>query len=280
MKILVVCGPTATGKTGLAISLAQTFHGELVSADSRQVYKGLDALTGKDRSWDIPIHLYDVVEPGEEFSVSHFVRLAEAAIADIGRRKKLPIVVGGTGFYLRALTKPFETIAIPPDWPRRRQLETLPVNTLQTLVDSTRLERMNESDRKNPRRLIRAIEVAGNTSSQRTPTYDALWLGLTAPLPIIKQRIKERIAKRFADAAHEARTGLPPILGAEALLAFSSGANTREEAFTKWTQAEYDYAKRQRLWFRKEKDIHWFDVCNTDYQYEVEALVREWYTRV
>ena len=279
-KILIICGPTATGKTGLAISLAKKFRGELVSADSRQVYKGLDALTGKDRSDEIPILLYDVVAPTEKFSVAHFVRLARNTIEDIGNRGTLPIVVGGTGLYLRALTRPIETIAIPPDWALRRRLETVSLDELQTLVDPHRLERMNDSDKRNPRRLIRVIEIAKSekTSSQHTPAYDTLWIGLTAPLPILKDRIETRIRSRFNQAVREVRNDLPSILGVDSLLAFTRGEVVKDEALRKWEQAEYQYAKRQMTWFRKEKAIHWFDVQHADYQREVEALVRGWYT--
>lgn len=275
MKLLIICGPTATGKTKLAISLAKTFHGEIVNADSRQVYRGLDALTGKDRSEEVPIWLYDVAD--QEFSVAHFVRLAHSAIESIAKKGKLPIVVGGTGFYLRALTESIDTISIPPNWPLREQLALLSVRELQKLVKRERLKKMNESDRKNPRRLIRAIEVAGNTSSQRVPKYDALWIGLTAPLSILKRRIAERITGRFDTAVGEVCEGLPPILGARALLSFNRGEITKEESLIKWTQEEYQYARRQITWFKKEKQIHWFDV-SMKYTHKVVAFVREWYT--
>lgn len=277
-KILIVCGPTGTGKTKFAITIAKQFNGELVSADSRQIYQGLDALTGKDRSEEIPIWVYDVVSTDEAFTVSHFVRLAHHAIFDIHRRGKLPIVVGGTGFYIRALTQPFETIAIPPNWPQRKHLETLSVDALQKLVNPKRLERMNQSDSRNPRRLMRAIEVAGSASSQRVPIYDPLWIGLAAPLLILKRRITERIAKRFEKAVTEVRDGLPPILGTNPLLSFVHGESTKEETLKDWAQAEYQYAKRQMTWFRKEKDIHWFDVNTVDCLSNIEALVKGWYT--
>lgn len=277
-KILIICGPTGTGKTKLAIELAKLMNGELINADSRQVYIGLDALTGKDRSKKERIWLYDVVAAEEEFSVAHFVLLAQSAIEHIAQKRKLPIVVGGTGFYLRALVNPPETMAIPPDLARRKHLETLPVETLQTLVDPARFALMNQSDRKNPRRLIRAIEVGGKISSQKTPSYNALWIGLTASLPLLKQRITDRVMQRFDAACREVRVGLPPILGTEVLLGYTRGEYTKEEALKDWAQAEYQYAKRQLTWFRKENAICWFDVNTIDYQKEVEALVEEWYT--
>src|SRR3990172_7447839 len=108
-KLLVICGPTATGKTALAVKIAKILDGELVSADSRQVYREMDIGTGKDRETigDVPIWMYDVVSPDEEFSVSQYMKLARSAIADIHARAKLPIIVGGTGFYINALIRPF-----------------------------------------------------------------------------------------------------------------------------------------------------------------------------
>lgn len=280
-KLLIICGPTATGKTALALRLAKIYNGELVNADSRQIYKGLDTLTGKDRSEDVAIHLYDVVDVIDEFSVTHFVRLANKAIDDIHARGKLPIIVGGTGFYLRALTEEIETLFIPPNVALRKHLDMLSVERLKEQlkkVDMHRFTGMNESDRKNPRRLIRAIEVAGNTAPQRSPKYDSLWIGLTAALPILKQRIAKRISDRFSTAVGEVRDGLPPILGADALISYKRGEMTKEESITKWIQAEYRYARRQITWFKKVKQIHWFDV-SAKFTDEVVAFVREWYTQ-
>lgn len=277
-KILIICGPTGTGKTKLAVALAKTFRGELINADSRQVYVGLDALTGKDRSPDVPIWLYDIADG--EFSVAHFVPLAQSAIEHIAQKRKLPIVVGGTGFYLRALVNPPETMAIPPDWARRKHLETLPVDTLQTLVDPARFALMNESDRKNPRRLIRATEVGSKISSQSARSYDALWIGLTAPLPLLKQRITDRVIQRFDAACREVRVGLPPILGTEVLLGYTRGEYTKEEALKDWAQAEYQYAKRQLTWFRKEKQVHWFDVSDPKTKEQIIDTVKAWYTSI
>lgn len=274
-KIVIICGPTGTGKTKLALALAKKFNGELINADSRQVYKSLDALTGKDRSEEIAIWLYDVVGTDQEFSVAHFVRLAGRAIYDIDKRGKLPIVVGGTGFYLKALTESIDTISIPPNLTLRKKLNSTPLIKLQEelqRVDPARWMTMNDSDRSNPRRLIRAIEVSGNTSTQRTPKYDAFWIGLTAPLPVLKQRIEARVKARWDKALSEVTDDLPPILGAGPLFLFLRGEVTKEEALRKWITAEYQYAKRQLVWFRKQKQILWLDEA------QVEEHVRQWYT--
>ena len=282
-KLLVVCGPTATGKTALAMKLAKQRNGELISADSRQVYKGLDALTGKDRSDGGAVWLYDVVQPGSEFSVAHFVRLARSVIVDIHKRKKLPIVVGGTGFYLTALTTAIDSLAVPPNPTLRKAFHGASLESFQRelqRVDLGRWGRMNESDQKNPRRLIRAIEVARSTTytPPPPPRYDVLWIGLAAPLPILQQRIRKRVAERFDKAASEVRDGLPPILGVASLLSFTRGQSTKEETLAKWAWAEYQYARRQMTWFKKQKEIQWFDVSDTSYSEAVAACVTAWYT--
>lgn len=282
-KLLIICGPTGTGKTKLAISLAKQFNGELISADSRQVYQGLDALTGKDRSEEVPIWLYDVAQIHEVFTVAHFVRLAEAAIDNIYKRKKLPIVVGGTGFYLRALITSIDTIAVPPNPALRETLRATSLDRLQEQLrrcDRDRWSTMNESDQKNPRRLIRAIEVARSAPHARrvTPRYDTLQVGLTSPLPVLKQRITERVAMRFDNAVTEVCDGLPPILGADPLLSFKREEISKEETLMKWMLAEYQYAKRQMTWFNKQTNVHWFAAGDKELLRKVEAFVTSWYT--
>ena len=200
-QLLIICGPTATGKTALALHLAKKFGGELISADSRQVYRGMDIGTGKDidqkskiknqneklnpsftsplikgrrggvnkkftvgfRNKDeVPIWLVDIVEPDYVFNVGEFKQLAEAVIQDIWQRGKLPIIVGGTGLYVRALLRPWDGIFIPPNASLRQKLDKLTVEELQTELKkntSEKFESMNHSDRFNPRRLVRAIEV-------------------------------------------------------------------------------------------------------------------------
>jgi len=124
-KILIICGPTATGKTQLAANLAKKFSGELISADSRQVYQEMDIVTGKDQPKGVKIHGLDLVKPDEEFSVAHFVKYAVGLINQIIKRKKLPIVVGGTGLYINSLIKPPKTLLVKPDWRLRKQLDKI-----------------------------------------------------------------------------------------------------------------------------------------------------------
>ncbi|MFZ5844902.1 MAG: tRNA (adenosine(37)-N6)-dimethylallyltransferase MiaA [Patescibacteria group bacterium] len=283
-KVLIICGPTATGKTALALKLAKKFDGELISADSRQIYKGGDALTGKERAKDIPIWLYDVIDVGKPFSAHDFKKLATRAIIDITRRGKLPIVVGGTGFYLKALTEPPATLSIPPNTTLRQHLVQLSQAELQARLkhlDSGRWERMNQSDRQNPRRLIRAIEVAtrGKTARPRASHYDVLWIGLTTAPPVLREYIEIRVQARFHEAVEEVQDGMEGILGAPPLLAYTRGEISKEEALAIWTRKEYHYAKRQLTWFKKESSIHWFDITRPNYQKEIAIQVAAWYTK-
>jgi len=252
------------GKTALAAGLGKQFHGELVSADSRQVYRGMDLVTGKDRP-DVPIWLYDVADPDEEFSVSRWVRLAHGAIADILKRNKLPIVVGGTGLYIHALLQPFATIDIPPNKALRAKLRTVSVAELQKMVTRSG---MNDSDWQNPRRLIRKIELAKEKKTPSTPPkiYDTLLIGLAAPMSVADQRIDERLARRT-------RAGLAEEI-ASLLARYSRGLPSMSAIGLN----EHAYARRQMTWFKREKGIHWFDVTDPEHQSKVAALVAAWYT--
>ncbi len=237
VKLLIVCGPTATGKTTLAAELAKTFNGELISADSRQVYMGRDLETNKERP-NVPIWLYDVVHPGEEFSVSHWVKLARLAIADVRNRKKLPIIVGGTGLYIKALLQPFETMDVPPN--KKLREKHLSVQELQKMV--VRGD-MNDSDWNNPRRLIRRIETA-EVKSLQGDSLKALIIGLTASLPVLYRRIDDHVKERI-------RRGMKEI-----------------------PSNEHAIARKQLTWFKKQKGIHWFDCTSPTLFSDVVYLVR------
>ncbi|MDZ7586852.1 MAG: isopentenyl transferase family protein, partial [Patescibacteria group bacterium] len=154
-KILIICGPTATGKTKLAVTLAKKFSGEIISADSRQIYQGMDIVTGKDlpaaKQAGITIYGYDLIKPDEEFSVAHFVKYAHDLINQI----RFPIIVGGTGLYLNSLINPPPTLTIPPNWQLRKKLEKKSAVQLQKAlmkINPIRFNQMNHSDQLNPRR--------------------------------------------------------------------------------------------------------------------------------
>ena len=233
-KLLIICGPTATGKTKLAFHLAQLFNAELISADSRQVYRGMDIGTGKDlpvnfefrvssfefntkkisyytdgktRIWGL-----DVVNPDEEFSVAHFRQYTNIVLPTIFARKKLPIIVGGTGLYIKSILEPLGDIAVPQNPSLRDELAHLSVSNLQERllrVDEDRLDRMNNSDRNNPRRLIRAIEIGEyykthmTYKAHKTHTKDHLIIGLTAPLETLRKNISTRVVERMQNGMME-----------------------------------------------------------------------------
>lgn len=288
-KLLVIGGATATGKTEIAVHLAKLFGGELVSADSRQVYKGMDIGTGKDLSEvaDIPLWMIDVVAPDEEFSVSHYARLAKSAITDIRKRKKLPIVVGGTGLYIQSLTHGFDTIDIPPNKKLREKLKDASVRQLQGMIDRSVLDTMNESDKNNPRRLIRKIEIIAHTTKSRiVEDQDVLFIGLTAPMEELYRRIDARVEKRVTQGIKDEiqtllRKGYSWDLPSMNTLGYKQwkDAFSDEEAIIRWKYDEHAYARRQITWFRKEKNIVWFDIHPSNSFAAIEKLVREWYTK-
>lgn len=211
-KLLIITGPTGVGKTKFAVTVARKFNGELISADSRQVYKGMDIVTGKDTDEisksGIRVWLCDLIDPDEPFSVSLWHQAAVSAIADISGRGKLPIVVGGTGLYIRSLLENLETINIPVNFQLRHVLSNMSVSDLFVQlrhINPIKANSLNNSDRNNSRRLIRAIEIAGNSSNRthiaNSPNYLTLTLTLIAPIETLKQRISERVTRRISNGA-------------------------------------------------------------------------------
>ncbi|MCL4390032.1 MAG: hypothetical protein M1484_01830 [Patescibacteria group bacterium] len=252
-KLLVITGPTATGKTKLGIELAQKYNGEILSADSRQVYKSLDIGTGKQTKyfqWGI-----DLVAPNAKFNVSDYVKYANKVLEDIWRRGKLPIVVGGTGLYIKALLEPFDTINVPIDKELRSknyELRELQEKLQQT--DPTKWAAMNESDRQNPRRLIRALEVAiASSKTGLHPVMDdtnSLIIGLTASREYLNRLIAKRIAAR-------------PAVGQEAARAVGQAAT----ALAYRGKSEQAYAHRQMAYLKKFlPQTIWFDIGSKNWK--------------
>ena len=303
----MICGPTATGKTSLGIKLAKKFKGEIISADSRQVYQGMDIGTGKDvvgvkRSQagcysvkGVKIWLLDVVRPNQEFSVAHYVSLARARIRKIWQRKKLPILVGGTGFYISGVIDGLGTLGVKPDWQLRRRLEILPREKLfdeLARLDSAKAANMNVSDRKNPRRLVRAIEVAMKGGHQKkTPLEvdEILFIGLKASYQVLYKKIDQRVRKRVRQgvkkeiknlmkAGYDWQTSvLRSTLGYKQWRPFFEKNIPQKEIIEKWSLAEHGYCRRQMTWFRKNQRIQWFDIKTQKWQDKVVGLVGNWY---
>lgn len=323
-KLLVICGPTSTGKTSLAIKLAKKFNGEIVSADSRQVYKKMDIGTGKDLPENaklkyplfskygyylinavpagrqgIKIWGYDLAKTTEEFNVSWYLKFANKIIPEIQRRGKLPILVGGTGLYINGVVHGIPTIDVPKNEKLRTELETRNADRLyETLsqMDSLKAASLNSSDKKNPRRLIRAIEIAqwklGNGSlgiSEINPDIGSiLEIGLSAPSDFINEKIEQRVELRVRKGIKKEIESLinsginwesqsMASIGYRQWRDFFEGAVEEEKIIDEWKKEERKYAKRQITWFKKDKGIVWFDVIGKDYPKNVEKLIEKWY---
>ena len=252
-KVLIICGPTATGKTKFALELAKKFNGELVSADSRQVYIGNDLETGKDfhlNTDNIKIWLLDILQQGEEFSVSAWRHLAQEAIKDILSQGKLPIVVGGSGLYIKSLVQDLPDIDVPFDKKLRRDWEDKSAKELFDYlksINSAKASSMNDSDAKNPRRLIRAIEICSfkHTVNYQPTNYELLLIGLTSSKENLTTRIKKRVADRGLAKSFEAK--------------------------------EVAIMRKQVVWFKKQPLVTWFDVTKPDWQAQAIKLVSSWY---
>lgn len=204
-KIVAIVGPTASGKSDLAVKLAKKFNGEVISADSRQVYRGMDIGTGKITKKEmkgIRHYLLDVASPKQTFTVAKYQKLGKKAIKEIIKKGKLPIVCGGTGFYVDALLYNYDLPQVPPDQKLRKKLEK---ETLKALFEKLRKldpERAKTIDKKNKRRLIRALEIIIKTRKpvpklQKNPVYNFLILGIKKPKKVLRQRIKDRLLKRI-----------------------------------------------------------------------------------
>lgn len=279
-KLLVICGPTATGKTELAIELTKKFDGVIISADSRQVYKYMDIGTGKGR---IKVLGYDIVNPDEEFSVSSYVNFAKKEINKIIKQRKLPILVGGTGLYIKGIVDGIETIDIPPNKDLRKKLSKKTTNELFEMlskINPQKAKAMNDSDKKNSRRLIRAMEIS-NFQSQNHKLYippnpyKTLFIGLTAPLEVLKKNINNRVDERVK-AGFEKEIEFLKNKGywktaPQVTLGYKDWPNIE-----KWKREEFEYAKRQITWFKKDKRINWFDISSSNYKKEIEDMINLW----
>ena len=315
-KVLIICGPTATGKTRFGLQMAKKFKGEIVSADSRQVYVGMDIVTGKDLpsnlksqisnlKWrdrnlgfyeigGIKVWLYDVVSPNEPFNVAFWKECADIVIADIRSRDSLPVVVGGTGLYLKSLTHSLSQISVPPHQILRTQLAAKSAKYLFNYLnklDPNRASRLNSSDRANPRRLIRAIEIA-LSSNQPPPSLLAktraegenlregrgvsyLTIGLTAPRAELYRRVDLRVDDRLRQGAEAECQRLVSKYGWDLPSFTASGyrALRSSEPKTIWSNLEHAYIRRQLTWFTHKPDVRWFDITASRWQSRAQELI-------
>jgi tRNA dimethylallyltransferase len=314
-KVLVITGPTATGKTDLAIKLAKKYNGELIACDSRQVYKGLDLGTGKLPSADvryekkegfwlidgIKVWLYDIASPQKRYSLTRYVKDTEKVIKSILNEDRLPIIVGGTGLYLNALLYGLEESNIPINSFLRKELEKKDLLELQGRLKNLSpdiFHNLNNSERNNSRRLIRHIEKLTNSpkatnESQKSlvSDFDILIIGLTAKKEFLDKRIDIRLEKRFKQGMIKEVEKLKEQgltfkrmreLGLEyrVLADFLKGKfKTQQELIINLKEKNRQYAKRQMTWFKKQKDIHWFDIESKDFNPKVEEFILDWYNQ-
>lgn len=284
-KLIVVCGPTASGKTALSIGLAKAFSGEVVSADSMQIYRGMDIGTAKPTAAEmegVPHHMLDVAEPGESYSVSRYAREAAACVDDILRRGKQPIVCGGTGLYIDGLLRGTEFQPCGVDLGLREALEEQwqqagPAAMMARLAqaDPESAARLHINDK---RRILRALEVylatgetitAHNLRTQTVPPrYAAVQLGLcTEPRAILYGRIDRRVDQMLDQGlAQEVRRlqqegrlvgTAAQAIGYKEMLDYLAGRVPLEQAAELIRQKSRNYAKRQLTWFRRKQEIRW-----------------------
>lgn len=281
-KIIAVVGPTSSGKSALAVRLARQFNGEIISADSRQVYKGLNIGSGKITKRErrnVPHHLLDVVSPRRTFTVARYKKLAEKAIADITRRGKLPILAGGTGFYLDAALDGITIPSVPPDRALRARLEKSSTEELFKKLQGLDADRAKNIDRHNRRRLIRAIEIAQtqmlNTrclTKCSTPSvaqdYWVLKIGMLIDREKLRQNIQTRLRQRLkhgliAEVKRLRAGGLSwqrlDNFGLDCRYAarYLQNKISREQMNSRLETAIWHYGKRQMTWWRRDPIIHW-----------------------
>ena len=279
-KLLVVLGPTASGKSALAVRLAKKFDGEIISADSRQVYKGMDIGTGKITKREmrnVPHHLLDVASPKQKFTVTRYQKLADKVIRDILRRGKLPIICGGTGLYIDALLYGWKLPEVKPNWKLRGELEKKSTDELFNQLKELDPKRAAEIDRHNRRRLVRALEITlmtGQSSHShilenvRMSEYDVLKIGIKLPDEELKRRIKKRLLARIKQGMlREVRNLRVQGLSWKRLDGFGleyrwvskylQDEISKEGMLEKLNVEIWHYAKRQMTWFKRDKNIKW-----------------------
>lgn len=294
-KIIVITGQTATGKTKLALEYAQKINGELINCDSRQIYKYLDIITGKDYQLlsKVKIWLLDVVKPNEHFSSFDFVKLAIPVIKKILSKNKTPIIVGGTAFYLYHFLYNVASENIPPNWKLRKKFSSKSVKELQTIMrdlDPQSFNRLNNSEKHNPQRLTRRIEILQSPKKRDSKNQISLYryndikkklelsnlslefIGLKfKKRESLQKAIEKRVEERLKNGAiqevkkllkmgyGENDPGLKTI-GYHQLLLHLKGAINKEEAINQWISKEIQYAKRQYTFMKKDPNISWKEI--------------------
>lgn len=274
-KILVILGPTASGKSDVAVKLAKKFNGEIISADSRQVYKGMNIGTGKITKKEmrgIPHYLLGIASPKKVFTAGDYGRLAKLAIKKILVKVKLPIICGGTGFYIVSALEENTLAEVPPNPALRKQLEKKSVEELFAELQKLDPERAAVIDPKNPRRLIRAIEIAKaigrSPARNRNEEFNTLKLGVSWPKEQLQKRIHIRLIKRLkngmireVERLHKQGVSWKRLddfgLEYRYISRYLRGLLSKKEMILELEKEIVRYSKRQLTWFRKDKQVHW-----------------------
>jgi len=276
-KLIAIVGPTGSGKTELGVFLAKRFGGEVVIADSRQIYKYLDIGTAKvtpEEMQEVPHHLLDIARPNDVVSVAEYKKYAQEAIADIQSREKLPLLVGGTGYYIDAVLYDMDFPAVPPNPKLREKLEKKTEEELFAELKEKDPDRAGSVDPKNKRRLIRALEIVESLEKvpqvQRESPYNALLLGIAvedwdALKNHLRSRLERRIKQGMVDEVRDLHEKYDvswerlDSLGLEYrwIARFLKGEIDKETMEDELWRAICRYAKRQMTWFKRNKDIHW-----------------------
>lgn len=280
---MAIVGTTASGKSDLAMRVAEEFNGEIISADSRTIYKGMDIGTAKPSAQDQKTIVHwgiDLVEPGEPYSAGRFQEYAQAAIDSVREKGKLPILVGGTGLYVDGVLYGFEFQGnLSP--PERTELEKLTTEQLQAQIKA-RGFKMPQND-KNRRHLVRTIERQGKTGRKLGLKKGTLLIGLMPDDETLRHRIDSRAQQIFKNGVLEETKRIIQAHGDEALsrtggivykltAQLLKGEISEEEALSRFKTADWQYARRQRTWFKRNPDIHWFGSAEQAYSYISSAL--------
>ncbi|AGB40928.1 tRNA isopentenyltransferase MiaA [Halobacteroides halobius DSM 5150] len=298
-SIVAIVGPTAVGKTKLSLTLAQDLDGEIVSADSMQIYKKMDIGTAKASPQEqklVPHHMLDIVDPAQEFSVADFQERVDQLIPQISQRDKLPILVGGTGLYVKALIQGFLFPEMEKDWELRNRLEaeakekgTQFVHDKLKEIDPTLADKLHPND---IRRVIRGIEVYQQTgktithfkeeAKKRPPRYQAVKIGLKRDREKLYERINKRVdlmieeglvkeVRELYNQGYSRDLTSMQGLGYKELIGYFEDEYDLEEAVRLIKRNTRHFAKRQLTWFKRDDSIHWFDVGD----YSFKELVTE-----
>ncbi|WP_250656940.1 tRNA (adenosine(37)-N6)-dimethylallyltransferase MiaA [Alkalimarinus coralli] len=294
INLVVVLGPTASGKTALGVKLAQRFAGEIISADSRQVYRGMDIGSGKDLEEyeQIPYHLIDIVDPGYEFNVFEFQKRFCDAFAEIQHRDHMPLLVGGTGLYLESVLSQYQFTEVAINTELREALATQSHESLTARLKALNPKLHNTTDLLDRERLVRAIEIAeaerhSKQPSVALPEISPIIFGIKWERAVLKKRITERLKQRMehglieeVERLHQQGVSWESLhfygLEYRFVAAYLKGELNRNDMFQKLNSAIHTFSKQQEKWFRrmerKGTTIHWLDGASDPYTQAIEML--------